>query len=45
MSLATENAPEKVAPRRKKFSDWLLADLRLPKGIEGDLSTSMNGGV
>jgi hypothetical protein len=35
MSLATRNASEKVAPRMK-FSDWLLADLRLPKGIEGE---------
>src|ERR1700730_5971782 len=35
MSLATENASEKVAPSMK-FSDWLLADLRLPKGVEGE---------
>jgi hypothetical protein len=34
MSLAPRTASEKVAPSMK-FSDWLLADLRLPKGVEG----------
>ena len=35
MSLAPRTAPEKAAPSMK-FSDWLLADLRLAKGVEGE---------
>src|ERR1700732_5555386 len=34
MSLAPRTASEKGAPSMK-FSDWLLADLRLPKDVEG----------